>query len=98
MNVDDTGTTAGKTATLTATTLTGMSIGASGITYSGLSKLNVDLGQAADQVNVKSSASGTTSTFITQATGNTWNVGRAAIALPCSLQSKKSIGRAEGQR
>ena len=81
MNVDDTGATAAKTATLTATTLTGLSMGASGIAYSGLSKLNIDLGQAADQVDVKSSASGTTSTFVTQATGNTWNVGSKAPAL-----------------
>ncbi len=81
MNVDDTGATAGKTATLTATTLTGMSMGASGITYSGLAALNVDLGEAADLVNVKSTASGTTSTFVTQATGNTWNVGSKAPTL-----------------
>jgi hypothetical protein len=81
MNVDDTAATAGKTATLTATTLTGMSMGASGITYSGLSILNVDLGLAADVVDVKSSASGTTSTFVTQATGNTWNVGSNAPTL-----------------
>jgi hypothetical protein len=81
MNVDDTGATAAKTATLTATTLTGMSMGASGITYNGLAKLNIDLGKAADQVDVKSSASGTTSTFVTQATGNTWNVGSKAPTL-----------------
>ncbi len=44
MNVDDTGSTTAKTATLTATTLTGMNMGPSGITYSGLATLDISLG------------------------------------------------------
>ena len=44
MNVDDTGSTTAKTGTLTATTLTGMNMGPSGITYSGLATLNISLG------------------------------------------------------
>ncbi len=44
MNVDDTGSTTAKTGTLTATTLTGLNMGPSGITYSGLSILNISLG------------------------------------------------------
>ncbi len=44
MNVDDTGSTTAKTGTLTATTLTGLNMGPSGITYSGLSILNLSLG------------------------------------------------------
>ena len=36
MNVNDTGSTVAKTGTLTATTLTGLNMGPSGITYSGL--------------------------------------------------------------
>ncbi len=44
MNVDDTGSTAAKTATLSATTLTGMNMGPSGITFSGLATLIISLG------------------------------------------------------
>ncbi len=44
MNVDDTGSTTAKTATLTATSLTGLNMGPSGITYSGLATLTVSLG------------------------------------------------------
>ena len=44
MNVDDTGSTIAKTGTLTATTLTGLNMGSAGITYAGLSILNISLG------------------------------------------------------
>ena len=44
MNVDDTGSTTAKTGTLTATTLTGMKMGPSGVTFSGLATLNISLG------------------------------------------------------
>src|SRR5262249_44404538 len=44
MNVDDTGSTTAKTGTLTAMTLTGLNMGPSGITYSGLANLNISLG------------------------------------------------------
>ncbi|MHB1421755.1 MAG: hypothetical protein ACYC3I_00885 [Gemmataceae bacterium] len=44
MNVDDTGSTIAKTGTLTASTLTGLNMGSSGITYSGLANLNISLG------------------------------------------------------
>ena len=44
MNVDDTGSTIAKTGTLTATTLTGLNMGPSGIAYSGLANLNIGLG------------------------------------------------------
>ncbi len=81
MNADATGNTLSKTGTLTATTLTGLSMGPSGITYSGLARLNIALGMASDVFNVQSSAAGTSSTIITQATGNTWNVGSKAPSL-----------------
>jgi acrosin len=51
MNVDDTGSTAAKTGTLTATTLTGLNMGPSGITYSGLAKLNINLGSGGSTGN-----------------------------------------------
>jgi hypothetical protein len=44
MNVDDTGSTGVKSGTLTESTLTGLKMGPSGITYSGLSTLNISLG------------------------------------------------------
>jgi hypothetical protein len=44
MNADDTGSTTAKTGTLTAMTLTGLNMGPSGITYSGLANLNINLG------------------------------------------------------
>ena len=44
MNVDDTGDTTSHAATLTATTLTGLDMGPSGIAYSGLATLNICLG------------------------------------------------------
>src|SRR5262249_17379535 len=40
----DTGSTRAETGTLTATTLTGLGMGPGGISYSGLSNLNIDLG------------------------------------------------------
>ena len=68
MNVDDTGSTTGKTGTLTTTTLTGLNMGASGITYTGLSNLNINLGSGDDTFLVKS-----TSTATTQIYGNGGN-------------------------
>jgi hypothetical protein len=47
MNVDDSGSRIAKVGTLTPTTLTGMGMGPSGITYSGLANLNVRFGSMA---------------------------------------------------
>jgi hypothetical protein len=44
MNVDDTGSTAPKSGTLTPTTLTGLNMGTGGVTYSGLTTLTIQLG------------------------------------------------------
>src|SRR5208337_927373 len=57
MNVDDTGNTTGQSGTLISTTLTGLGMGASGITYSGLSALNINLGSGNDIFNVQSTKS-----------------------------------------
>ncbi len=78
MNVDDTGSAVSRTGTLTSSALFGLGMAPTGIVYSGLAYLNINLGTAADQFNVQSSAAGTTSTITTQATGNTWNVGSLA--------------------
>jgi hypothetical protein len=47
LNVDDSGSAARKDGVLTPTTLTGLNMGASGITFSGLSRLDVRLGSGA---------------------------------------------------
>ncbi len=81
LNVDDTGDPNSETGTLTSTALTGLSMGESGIAYSGLLELNIDLGLASDVFNIQSTPAGTATTIITQATGNTWNVGSLAPSL-----------------
>ena len=43
-NVNDTGSTGAKSGALTATGLTGLGMGAGGMTYSGLAALNIALG------------------------------------------------------
>jgi hypothetical protein len=78
LNVDDTGSAVSQTGTLTSSTLTGLGMAATGIAYSGVAYLNINLGTAPDQFNVRSNDIGTTSTIVTQATGNTWNVGSLA--------------------
>jgi hypothetical protein len=78
-NVDDTGdTTVNRTGTLTATTLTGLGMGPQGITYSGLSALNIGLGSGGNTFNAKATVAPTTTT-VTAATGtNTFNIGSLA--------------------
>ncbi|MGA2700304.1 MAG: hypothetical protein ABSH35_04325 [Isosphaeraceae bacterium] len=68
MNVDDTGSTASKSGTLTSTTLTGLNMGPSGITYSGLANLNIDLGSGGNTFLISNTAAGTT-TFLNSGTG-----------------------------
>ena len=68
MNVDDTGSTAAKTGTLTATTLTGLNLGPAGITYSGLANLNIDLGSGGNTFLISNTAAGTT-TLLNSGTG-----------------------------
>jgi hypothetical protein len=65
MNVDDTGSVTGKNGTLTTTTLTGLGMGASGITFTGLAYLNISLGSGNDTFLISS-----TSTAVTTVNGN----------------------------
>ena len=67
LNVDDTGSTTGKTGTLTSTTLNGLGMGASGITYSGLSVLNISLGSGDDAFSINSVSPTTTMTINAEA-------------------------------
>jgi hypothetical protein len=63
LNVDDTGDTAGQSGILTSTTLTGLGLGAAGITYSGLSALNINLGSGNDTFTIKGITSVTATTI-----------------------------------
>ena len=81
LNVDDTGSTGAKNGTLTATTLTGLGMGAGGITYSGLATLNISLGSGNDTFNVQSTNSTTVNNLNTGSGTNTVNVGSLAPTL-----------------
>ena len=68
MIVDDTGSTIANTGTLTSSTLTGLNMGASGIAYSGLANLNINLGSGGNTFFINSTAVPTT-TFLNSGTG-----------------------------
>ena len=59
MNVDDTGSAVAKTGTLTSSTLTGLGMGPTGITYSGLAALNISLGSGNNTFTIFSTSRGT---------------------------------------
>ena len=63
LNVDDTGSSSTKTGAVSGTTLTGLAMGSSGILYSGLSNLNVNLGSGGNTFTVSNTAGGTTTTL-----------------------------------
>lgn len=67
VNVDDTGDTTARSATLTATSLTGMGMSALGIMYSGLGALNVYMGSGGNTLTV----TGVTNTTVTTINGGT---------------------------
>jgi len=69
MNVDDTGSTMAKTGNLTSTKLTGLGLGVSGITYSGLATLNISLGSGGNTFTIASTYS-TTVTILNSGSGN----------------------------
>jgi hypothetical protein len=71
-NVDDTGDTSPQSGTLTPTTLTGMGMGLSGITYSNLAALNISLGSGGNNfaINVPS---GSNLPAVTTVNGGTSN-------------------------
>jgi hypothetical protein len=70
LNVDDTGSTVSKTGTLSATTLTGLAMGANGITYSGLAVLNISLGSGSDTFTVNGITTSTATTVDGKAGSN----------------------------
>ncbi len=60
LNVDDTGSTSAKTGALSSTSLTGLNMGPSGITYNGFASLNIDLGSGGNTFVINSTAQPTT--------------------------------------
>ncbi|MDE3068412.1 MAG: hypothetical protein KGJ60_12810, partial [Verrucomicrobiota bacterium] len=80
MNVDDTGDSTGQAGTLTSTTLTGLGMGASGVAYSGVAVLNINLGAGNDTFNIQGTNAATVTTLNTGAGVNTVNVGSLAPA------------------
>jgi len=85
LNLDDSGDTTTWTGTheprLTATNLTGLGMGTpTGVAYSGLAALNLDLGIQPQTVNVRSTAGKTTSTItsLNNSVPTDWNVGSLA--------------------
>ena len=74
MNIDDTGSTATATGTLTGTTISGLGMDAFGIVYNGLTALNISLGSGADTFTIVSTSSGTTTTLNTGSGNDTVNI------------------------
>src|SRR5262249_1796980 len=93
LNVDDTGSTAAKTCTLTDTTLTGLDMGPDGITYSGVSSLNIHLGSGGTTFNVQSTRAGSTRQ-ISGGVNDTFNVSSDAATNPD--KSLKNDGTLDG--
>jgi hypothetical protein len=81
LNVDDSRSTLGKTGFLTAMALTGLGMGVGGITYSGISTLNIYLGAGNDTFNVESTSVNTTTTLDTGAGTNTIRLGSHGPAM-----------------
>ncbi|MDE3024064.1 MAG: calcium-binding protein, partial [Acidobacteriota bacterium] len=78
LNVSDAADAIGQTGALTSTDITGL--GTAGITYSGLTALNITLGSGNDTFDVASTALGTTTTLDTGAGSDTVNVSSDAPA------------------
>ena len=76
LNVDDSGSAALGSGTLTATTLTGLGMG--GLTYSGLAALNIALGSGNQTFNVQSTVSQMVTTVSTGTGTNTIDLGSLA--------------------
>ena len=77
LNVDDTGSMAANTGTLTNTTLTGL--GMAGITYNNLAALNISLGSGGNIFNITSTSQNTATTlYVQQGSGDVINVGSLA--------------------
>ncbi len=74
LSIDDTGDTLANVGTLTSTRLTGIGLGASGITYSGVETIGISLGSGGDTFNIQSSLAGAVTTLNTNGGSDTVNV------------------------
>ncbi|HEX4999276.1 MAG TPA: LEPR-XLL domain-containing protein, partial [Terriglobia bacterium] len=73
LNVDDSADTLGASGAMTATTITGLGLGA-GIVYSGIEHLNIDLGSGPDTFTIDSTAAGTETALNTNGGNDTVHV------------------------
>jgi len=73
LNLDDTGSATAKTGTLTSSSITGLAT--AGITYSGVSSLNIHLGAGGDTLAVQSTSAAATTNITTAGGANTIDVG-----------------------
>ena len=96
MNVDDTGSTVVKTGTLTGTTLTGLNMGPSGITYGGLSTLNISLGSGVNTFTVANTAAGTTTTLNSGRGRDTVDITTTSGPLTVNTQAGKDTVNVQG--
>ena len=74
LNVDDTGSTGAKTGTLTSSKLSGLGMGANGISYAGVAALNINLGSGGNTFSLVSTSSATATTLNSGAGNDTVNV------------------------
>jgi acrosin len=87
MNIDDTGSTAALTGTLTGTTISGLGMDAFGIVYNGLTALHISLGSGADTFTIASTSSGTSTTLNTGGGNDTVNILSTSFATTINTQS-----------
>ena len=74
INLDDSGDINAQTGDLTATTFTGMGMGAAGITYSGASGLDLALGSGGNTILVENTNANTTTVITGGSGGDTYNI------------------------
>ena len=80
LTLDDSASAAGKTGTLTNSTVTGLGMGPAGVVYHTIHTLNINLGSGGDMMNVQSTAAVTTTTIDTGVGANIVNLGSLAPA------------------
>jgi hypothetical protein len=101
LNITDVGSSIGKNGTLTSTTLTGLGMGAGGITYGGIQFLSISLGGGGDTFTVASTSVITTTALNGGPGSDTVNVGNPANVLdqiqgPITIQGQAPASLAPG--
>jgi len=88
LNVDDSDTASDKSATLTSNSLIGLGMSPSGISYSGLENLNVNLGSGNNVFTIQNTAAATTTSINGGPSEDTFNVQEIARASTLTLDGK----------